>query len=248
MGFTKPDYGTLQKMRDVLSKIVEMGLRHQDCALPTESVPVSSTSPVAPVGYSNVPPGHIASVVTCLEMVERPDVSDPVFPSGIRLDQLTRPDLNSYRTLYRKIGADWLWFSRLVMDDQKLASVLSADGVEVYVLRDVDEDIGMIELDFRQPGECEIVFLGVIAKATGNGLGRALMNWIIRRAWSTDINRLWLHTCTFDHPSALGFYKRSGFRPYAFQVEIQVDPRLTGHLPPSAAPHVPLIDPNAERP
>jgi hypothetical protein len=46
------------------------------------------------------------------------------------------------------------------------------------------------------------------------------MNRAIERAWSRPIRRFWAHTCTLDHPSALGFYKRSGFRPFRRQVEI----------------------------
>jgi hypothetical protein len=51
-----------------------------------------------------------------------------------------------------------------------------------------------------------------------------------------------VHTCSFDHPSAPAFYIRSGFRPYALQVEVLPDPRLTGHLPRTAAPRIPLIE------
>jgi hypothetical protein len=69
------------------------------------------------------------------------------------------------------------------------------------------------------------------------------MNSATELAWSKPIRRFWVHTCTFDHPSALSFYLRSGFTPYAFRVEVQADPRLTGALPLTAAPHVPLIPP-----
>jgi hypothetical protein len=68
------------------------------------------------------------------------------------------------------------------------------------------------------------------------------MNEALERAWAQPISRLWVHTCTFDHPNALGFYQRSGFRPYAVMVEVHKDPRLTGHLPREASPRVPLID------
>ena len=44
-----------------------------------------------------------------------------------------------------------------------------------------------------------------------------------------------------DHPSALGFYRAQGFVPFARAVETFPDPRLTGHLPRDAAPHVPLL-------
>jgi hypothetical protein len=50
-----------------------------------------------------------------------------------------------------------------------------------------------------------------------------------------------VHTCTFNHPSAVAFYQRSGFRPFRRQIEIADDPRLDGTAPRSAAKHVPII-------
>jgi hypothetical protein len=67
------------------------------------------------------------------------------------------------------------------------------------------------------------------------------MQEAIGRAWEQPIERLWVHTCTLDHPRALGFYMRSGFRPYKRAVEIAEDPRLKGYVPLSAAPHIPPI-------
>jgi hypothetical protein len=54
---------------------------------------------------------------------------------------------------------------------------------------------------------------------------------------------MWVHTCTLDHPGALGFYRRNGFAPFARAIETFADPRLLGILPRDAAPHAPLIDP-----
>ena len=65
----------------------------------------------------------------------------------------------------------------------------------------------------------------------------------LARAWAKPIRRFWVHTCTFDHPAALPFYVRSGFKPYALQIEVHPDPRLTGHLPRDVAPHIALIEP-----
>jgi hypothetical protein len=53
---------------------------------------------------------------------------------------------------------------------------------------------------------------------------------------------MWVHTCHFDHPSALAFYQRSGFRPYAVMVEVHPDPRLMGAMPKDASPQVPLVE------
>ena len=202
---------------------------------------MSTAHPPIALGYSDVPPGHVASVVTCLEMRAKPQQETLPLPEGITLDPLVNVDLVAYRALFRKIGAKWLWFSRLYMADDKLRSLLNDPNIEAWVIRDGEAEIGMLELDFSEPGQCELVFLGLTEATTGKGLGRAIMSNATERAWAKRIERFWVHTCTFDHPSALNFYIRSGFVPYAFQVEVQADPRLTGHLPVDAAPHIPLI-------
>jgi GNAT superfamily N-acetyltransferase len=197
-----------------------------------------------PSGYSSVAPGQIANVVTCLEMLARPDVRPaPPFPPELHLAALDRSDLAAYRALFRAVGEPWLWSSRLVMPDEALAEILNDPHVDILVLRQADRDAGILELDFRETGTCELAFFGLAAGFTGQRLGRTLMNVAIERAWSQPIDRFWVHTCTFDHPAAVDFYKRSGFTPFAFQVEIEPDPRLTGHLPEDAAPQIPLIRP-----
>ena len=110
----------------------------------------------------------------------------------------------------------------------------------VLVMRARDE--GLLDLDFRQAGHCEIVYFGVTAKLIGSGAGRWLMNRALELAWSRPIARLWLHTCTHDHPGAVAFYLRSGYRAFLRQIEIQDDPRLDGTAPRDAARHVPVIE------
>lgn len=202
---------------------------------------MSSKKSAIPAGYSDIPAGHIASVVTCLEMRQKPDIAPRALPEGFTLERYTGDSLDQYRALFRKVGANWLWFARLLMSDEKLTAVLSKDSLEIYVIRHESNDVGLMELDFGVPGEAELAYLGLVVEATGQGIGRAIMNAAIELAWSKPISRFWVHTCSFDHPSALSFYCRSGFVPYALQVEVQPDPRLSGALPLTAAPQVPII-------
>lgn len=203
---------------------------------------MNATTPVLPPGYSAVPPGYVAAVVTSLQMFGRPpERPAQPFPAGVTLEPLERT-IEAYRKLYRAVGTDWLWFSRLVMADEKLQSILDNPKVEFFALRQDGRDAGILELDFSQPGECELAFFGVAPGLVGTGVGRALMNEAIGRAWSRPITRFWVHTCTLDHPGALDFYRRSGFVPFAFQVEVFADPRLTGALPRDCSRHVPLLD------
>jgi len=196
---------------------------------------------VIPAGYSNIAPGYVASVVTCLEMREKPVGAPVPLPDGFLLQPLTDRDPDAYRTLFRKVGGNWLWFSRLVMSDEELISVLKNPTREIYVIRHDDQDVGLMELDFSEPNEVELVFLGLTSNVTGKGIGRAVISAATALAWAKPVERFWVHTCTFDHPSALGFYIRSGFIPYQRWLEMQADPRLSGHLPLDAAPHVPII-------
>ena len=196
---------------------------------------------ILPDGYSDVPSGKIAAIVTHLEMTARPTPrSDPAGAWTLR--RVEMPPLDWFRDLYLRVGEEWLWFSRMRMPDADLAAIIQAPLVEVYALEHEGRDEGLLELDFRDAGQCVIAFFGVSAKLIGSGAGRWLMNRTLELSWSRPIARVWVHTCTFDHPAALAFYRRSGFRPFRRQVEIADDPRLDGTAPRGAARHVPIID------
>ncbi|GJE08999.1 GNAT family N-acetyltransferase [Methylobacterium longum] len=204
--------------------------------LPNTGIPT-----LAP-GYAAVPPGHIATIVTSLEML-RPPPPRPgrPFPPELALEPLLRPEPETYRALFREVGADWLWFSRLTLAEGALATILTDRDVEIFALRREGRNLGLLELDFRQPGACELVFLGLTGDVVGTGIGRTLMDAATSRAWARPITRFWVHTCTLDHPGALAFYRRAGFAPFAVHVEVAPDPRLDGTLPRDCAPHVPRL-------
>jgi GNAT superfamily N-acetyltransferase len=192
-------------------------------------------------GYSDVPAGKIAAVVTHLEMTERPVLrADPAGAWILR--RVETPGLDWFRDLYRHVGEEWLWFSRLQMTDAELAAIIQSPLVEVYALVQEGRDEGLLELDFREAGQCEIAYFGVTAKLVGSGAGRWLMNRTLELAWSRQVNRVWVHTCTFDHPAALAFYQRSCFRAFRRQIEIADDPRFDGTMPRNVAKHVPIVE------
>ena len=201
------------------------------------------TSVMLADGYSDVPHGKLAAVVTCLEMKSKPDVRSERSDAPWRLRRVTQPNPDWYRELFRRVGSDWLWYSRLVMPLAELQTILGSDAVEVYALSANGVDEGLLELDFRDSGQCELAFFGLTAAVQGQGAGRWLMNRAVQRAWDQPIGRFWVHTCTHDHPDALGFYLRSGFVPYARRVEVADDPRLTGLMPRTAAAAIPVIGP-----
>jgi GNAT superfamily N-acetyltransferase len=185
---------------------------------------------------------QIATIVTHLEMRERPRPA-PLPPASLRLVQWKRPKTETYRALFRRVGEPWLWFSRLVMDEDALVAIVHDPDVAIYAVIDPrGVEVGLLELDFRVPETCELAFLGLIPELNGKGLGRWLMGQAKALAWRKGVTRFWVHTCTLDSPSALGFYIRSGFVPFKREIETFDDPRLFGFLPRDAAPHVPILD------
>jgi GNAT superfamily N-acetyltransferase len=188
-----------------------------------------------------VEPGEIATIVTALEMRERPRPR-PLPPSPFRLDRWRGTSPARYRALFRRVGAPWLWFSRLVMADDALSAILSDPAIELHAVVDAAGiELGILELDFREPGACELSFFGLVPELTGRGVGRWLMAHALALGWRDGVDRMWVHTCTLDHPRALGFYITSGFVPYARACETFPDPRLIGVLPRDAAPQIPSI-------
>lgn len=190
-------------------------------------------------GLTPLAPGKIAAIVTYLAI--HPPPPTHAEPRGSWTLAPIGSDLDRYLKLFRDVGEDWLWFSRLVMPKRELRAILEDPRVEAYALQEHGCDIGLVELDFREAGQCELAYFGLVAQAIGKGAGRFAMNRVIERAFSEPIERLRVHTCTLDHPGAAGFYLRSGFRPYRRAVEVFDDPRLSGLIPPDAAPQWPSV-------
>lgn len=185
-----------------------------------------------------VPASHVAAVVTWLEMDAPP--ADLVAPaSPLRLQRWASVDPDRYRALFRRVGARWLWFSRLAMGDAELLARVA----EVHVVVGPDGgDAGFIELDFRETGHCTIRFLGLVPALAGQGHGRWLFAETLKRAWAPGVERVSVHTCSLDHPAALPAYLRAGFVAKRRAFESFPDPRLAGLLPRDVAPQIPLVE------
>lgn len=193
-------------------------------------------------GFTPIPPGKIAAIVTVLEMHERPPAASVLEPEASwSFARVESPDVGWYEDLYRRIGAAHLWYSRLEIARDALAETIGneCNVIHAFVCNDVPE--GLVEIDFSQDGVAEIVFFGVTPSFIGRKAARFMMGRSIDFAFSRGIARLWLHTNTNDHPNALAFYRRSGFTPVRQMVEIADDPRLGGAYAEDIAPNVPIF-------
>lgn len=152
---------------------------------------------------------------TFFEMTDAPDDPGRTLPPGATVARARRPSVSFYRWLYRAVGRPWRWTDRDRLSDDALAAEISPEDVHVYVLSLGGTPVGYGELDFRKVPDVHLVYFGLVPEAIGKGLGAAFLDWTVRRAWDEpDTGRLWLTTCSFDHPRALETYERAGFTAY----------------------------------
>lgn len=166
----------------------------------------------------------VETLTTYLEMFAPPSVvlNPPI--AGVSITPLSRPDLQTYRSLYRGVGGNYHWVDRLVMADQQLEAILSDPGNQIFILQVSGKTGGYCELDLRNPLDIELVYFGLFSGMIGLGLGRYFLNWTLHKAWSYKPRRVWVHTCDLDHPAALPNYIRAGMIVYDSRPVLQTIP------------------------
>lgn len=193
------------------------------------------------MGLTSVATGDVATIVTTLEMRTRPPVR-PLPDSPLRLVRWARPDPAKYRALFARVGAPWLWYSRLAIDDAALLAAIDRPETQVHAVIDrAGIEVGLLEFTHPAPDWCALDYFGLVPELAGKGHGRWLMALGLPMMWRPGVRFVRVNTCTLDHPSALNFYRAQGFVPVARTVETFPDPRAIGLLPRDAAPQIPLI-------
>ncbi len=118
------------------------------------------------------------------------------------------------REFYRAVGGDWRWVDRLSWPDEWWHTYVHQAELTTHVGHLGDEPVGYFELHHRSEDGVEIAYFGLLAKFIGQGFGGALLTAAVERAWNLKPKRVWLHTCTLDHPQALANYLARGFEIY----------------------------------
>ena len=190
-------------------------------------LPVGGASPGS--ASAPVPDGKLEVIITYLEMRRRP----PPRATAHRAEQVAvmrarRPTASFYRYLYETVGAPWLWYERRRLDDEALVAIVHDPAIEVEVLYVDGVPAGYFELDRHDPADVELSYFGLVPEFIGRGLGSWFLERAVDRAWMGTPGRVWVHTCTLDHPAALGVYQRAGFEPYRREREVIDDPRRVG--------------------
>ena len=157
---------------------------------------------------------QVEVTVYYLEMLAASRRSVPAPRDRLRVVHVQSPTVPYYRSLYNAVGEDYRWLGRRKLSDEALAAIIRDPLNELHVLHVAGTPAGFAELDRCTPNEIELVQFGLTANFIGQGLGKWFLQWIIDKVWSYEPKRLWLHTCTLDHPAALPNYTKAGFVLY----------------------------------
>ena len=127
-------------------------------------------------------------------------------------------EVSRYLELYTKVGKNWNWTDRLLMDPNELYKLINSPENEIYVFHFRGKEVGYVELVHKNK-YIEIQYFGLFTEFIGKGLGKYFFSWVINKAWSYKPEFLQLDTCGLDHENALELYKSLGFKEYRKKIE-----------------------------
>ena len=154
---------------------------------------------------------QIPATRTYLEMTARPEETRPFPEASCRLERMRTCPPSFYRYLYAEVGRPWHWLERLPWTDAMIEAHVSQPGLELLALYCDGSPAGFAELKRSPDGSVEICYFGLLPEFVGRRLGGAFLVAVLGEAWRPGTRRVWLHTCTLDHPGALSNYLKRGF-------------------------------------
>ena len=130
---------------------------------------------------------------------------------NLKVEEIGKEDPAFCKFLYQKIGEDFHWKDRLFWSVEQWKNYLSSEKLKFYTAYVCDEPAGYYEyLNHSDKGEVELTYFGIFKKFFGKKLGGYLLSHALKNAWSHNPKRVWVHTCTLDHPNALRNYIARG--------------------------------------
>ena len=123
--------------------------------------------------------------------------------------------------IYLAVGQRWSSIDKRPWTDEQWKEYGLAPELRTFGAYHGDSLAGYYELRRDNEGGVEIAYFGLLPNFFGRGLGAALLTSAIEKAWrlSPSVTRVWLHTCTRDHPRALANYQARGMTIYKVEEE-----------------------------
>jgi GNAT superfamily N-acetyltransferase len=136
-------------------------------------------------------------------------------PAQLQRAEIPSPTLN--RHFYAAVGTDWRWTDRLPWTLEQWRRHVERPDIQTWILYQAGTPAGYLELERAGTGDVQLAYFGLLPEFLGRQLGGWFLSESIARAWEWNARRVWVHTCSLDHPAALANYQARGMRIY--QVE-----------------------------
>lgn len=152
--------------------------------------------------------------VTYLEMTDAAQLrpAPAVAAEELSIAEAQVPSAELSRFLYEEVGRQWHWVDRRGWTLEQWQAWLEGAGVRTWLATHHEEPAGYFQLACDETGDTEIAYFGFLPRFVGRGWGGWLLTVAVQQAFWIGANRVWLHTCTLDHPAALPNYQKRGFR------------------------------------
>ena len=122
---------------------------------------------------------------------------------------------------YKNVGRKHQWVDRLIWTDNQWIDYVSSKNVKTYIFKKKDDLVGFFELIFHEEKkEIEIAYFGLLEEFQNKNLGSFLLSEAIKKSFSNNVNRVWLHTCSLDHENALNNYIARGMKIFKTETVI----------------------------
>lgn len=166
----------------------------------------------------------MGKTVTYLEMTDRGELKPGrVVPS---LSLRREEGLSALaRSVQAQVGAAYGWRSSTRSDLEWQELARAHPHRQYWLIELAGETAGIAALEPQPGGVVEIRTFGLLPEYVGQGLGGHALTLALQQAWATEpleaetVRRVWLHTNSNDHPSALLNYQSRGLRVYRIEVE-----------------------------
>jgi GNAT superfamily N-acetyltransferase len=149
-----------------------------------------------------------------LEMKSISDLNEKCDSNGLSVIEVEIDEFRFNKFLYQYIGEPWEWTDKLNQSDSEWEAYVKSPYLRTWVAYFRGSISGYFEL-LTKGGTTEIAYFGLALPFIGKGFGSYLLSQAIKQAWNIkSTERVYVHTCTLDHSSALSNYKARGFKVY----------------------------------
>ena len=154
-------------------------------------------------------------IVYHLEMCDPKALRPKTAPVGFKVSMVMPPTAALNRRMYQSVGREWDWTERSRWSEDAWQRYVWRANLETWIGRLDGQIAGYFELESQDAGNVEIAYFGLLPDFIGRGLGGPLLTAAVGRAWQMpQTRRLWVHTCSRDHPHALDNYRGRGLKVF----------------------------------